>query len=227
MKKISEIDLNFLIKLSSLYEALTHSAVNPVTINYFSEVAMFYDAYGEASPRELEFAEELMKKRLESKGYIKSHHKYHSEFLKLFYDIDENINTNNRIKVAEISENLADKVKEYIFEIVKPHNFELNDKAYLFYPVCYRKYGFYIRELGIVGHLIFNKNSNYFGAKKDLNKIIRLSKKFSLINERIPINKIATQEDTGIGIMDTSIRGRNELNVELLRRVGFDLENLK
>ena len=189
---------------------------------------MFYDAYGNGEPEDLEIAEKIMKKRISIAGKdIKLHHKYYSEFLNLFYDIDENINTNNREKVAEKSNDLVDRIKAYIFRVVDNHNSKLKENAFLTYPSCYIEYGFHIQGSDTIDHLAFNLNSDYLGAKKDLNKITKLLSSFSSIKERIPIYKIATQEDTGIGIMDTSLRGRYELNIELLRRIGFELENLK
>lgn len=251
MEEANKIDLNFLNKLSSLYEALTRSAVDPVVIDYIFEtenpnlfvmdpnitdyvtnfpiskkicMSMFYDAYDQDAPEDLETAEKIMKDRISaSKEEIILHHKYHAEFLKLFYDIDENINTNNRINVANISIDLANEVKDYLHKVVKKHNSRFKNEAFLSYPSCYRRYGFFIEKSNKIGDLIFNKNSNHFGAEKDLNRIIELSGPFLLINKKIPINKVATQEDLGEGIIDTSLRGRHELNIELMKRIGFEL----
>lgn len=231
METPSEIDLNFLIKLSSLYEALTHSAIDPVTINHtesFGEshitLKMFYDSYRNAEVKDLEIAEGIMRKRIFSaRNDIQEHHNYHSEFLRLFYDIDEKINTNNRNKVAEIAIELSDKTKEYICKIVDEHISRLGEEYFLSYPSCNKESSFHIPNTNKVANLIFNQKETYFGAKKELNEIIRLSQDFSISNKKIPINKIATQNDLGEGIIDTSLRGRHELNIELLRRMGFSL----
>lgn len=256
MEEIDETDVIFLNKLSSLYEALTLSAVDPVVINYISEIenlnfyaidpaitnhvtnyipaskkvcmSMFYDAYGQATTEDLETAEKIMKDRISaSKEEIILHHKYHAEFLELFYDIDENININNRKNVANSSINLADKVKEYLCNVVDKHNSRFKNEAFLSYPSCHRRYGFFIEKANEIYDLNFNDSSNLSGAEKDLNEIIELSESFSLIYKKIPIDKVATQDDNGIGIMDPSLRGRHELNIELMKRIGFELDKFK
>ena len=70
-----------------------------------------------------------------------------------------------------------------------------------------------------------------FSSKSTKNGVVNLikippSEIFPSINKKIPLDKIATQEDMGTGIMDCSLRGRHELNIELLKRIGFELENL-
>lgn len=232
MKEISEIDSNFLVKLSSLYEALTLSAVDPVAITHTdnfrgSEIStkMFYDVYGNAEVGDLEFAESLMRKRIFSaRNDIKKHHEYHSKFLRLFYDIDESINTNNRNKISETAIELSDKVKEYIFKIVDNHISKFRRNSFLSYPSCYRKHSFLIPNSNIITDLIFNPKETHFGAEKELNKIIKLSYDFRISDKKIPVEKIATQYDSGEGILDASLRGRHELNIELLRRIGFSLD---
>lgn len=232
MENPSEIDLNFLVKLSSLYESLTHSAVDPVVINYTNNFRnlkisskMFYDAYGNAKIKDLEIAEGIMRKRIFSaRNDIRQHHNYHSEFLRLFYDIDENINTNNRIKVAKIAREISDKTKEYICKIVDNHIRRLEKNAFLSYSSCNKEYSFFIPNANMIANLVFNPKETHFGAEKELNEIIYHSKDFSISNKRIPVNKIATQNDLGEGIIDTLLRGKHELNIELLRRMEFVLD---
>ena len=69
----------------------------------------------------------------------------------------------------------------------------------------------------------FNTNATNIGVCEDLEKLIYLSSDFSRLDGKIPVSTVSTQVDTGEGIMDTSLRGRHELNKELLKRVGFRL----
>ena len=230
--EIIETDFKFLRKLASLYEALTYSAIDPVVIKNITEIGenkiemgMFYDAFGEASFEDLETANSIMMKRIErASNDIKKHDDYHKEFLRLFYDIDEFVNRNDRNKVAEASRNLCQRVKYYVCKIVEPHISRLQENNFLYPPSCIRDYAFYIPNAKLVGSLVFNRQQTIYGAEVYLNKIIMLSQNFSEIKEKIPIDKIATQCDLSEGIMDTSLRGRYELNKELLRRIGFDLD---
>ena len=225
---VSETDFDFLRRLSSLYQALCISATNPIVIDVGEMedkvVGMFYDAYGDGDIEDLKIAEEIMRKRIEIAGYdIKKHHKYHSEFLKSFYSVDEYINTNNRMDVAETSRDLCGIVKDYVLNLIDPHTERFGEDAFLHYPFCEDRFSFYIPGTKVVGDLVFNLNATSSGAENYLRRIIRRSKDFELLEEKIPIDKIATSEDMGEGIMDTSLRGRHELNKELLKRIGFDV----
>ena len=102
---------------------------------------------------------------------------------------------------------------------MEPHITRLEEDSFLYYPSCHRDHSFII--LPLISSLEFNQESTYSGAEDYLEEIVELSNDFRLSKEKIPIDKIATQEDIGKGIMDTSLRGRHELNKELLYRIGL------
>ena len=231
MEKISKIDFKFLRNLSSLYQALTTSAVDPVVITDRVETGnrgrnlefrMYYDAYGDGGNADLEMAEEIMRRRIRIAGEdIKQHHIYHSEFLRLFYDIDERINSQNRKEIAQLSQDLFCKTKDYIDNVVESHTQMLQEDSFLYPPYCLSQYAFHIPKCRIIANLIFNPKQTISNAKEDLDITMKLSERFAQKDNKIPINKVATQEDLGEGIMDASLRGRVELNKELLERLGF------
>ena len=225
--EVSETDFGFLRGLSSLYEALSISATDSIVIMNIVEIGksripmgMFCDVFGDGGFDDVSTAEEIMKKRIETASNdIKEHNKYHSEFLQLFYSIDKQINADNRGNVAKVSQTLCKKVGDSVSSLVEPHITRLEEDSFLYYPSCHRDHSFII--LPLISSLEFNQESTYSGAEDYLEEIVELSNDFRLSKEKIPIDKIATQEDIGKGIMDTSLRGRHELNKELLYRIGL------
>ena len=100
MNEISKIDFNFLRRLTSLYEALTISATDPVVVMNHVEfgkgetasVNMYYDAFGDGDIEELQIAETVMLRRIETgRDDILMHDRYNRLFLELFDNLDENM----------------------------------------------------------------------------------------------------------------------------------------
>lgn len=221
MERVTKTDFKFLWGLSSLYEALTHSAVDSVVL-YKPEMGelggIYYDAYDNQTK-----AIEIMKNRiLFGKNDIMNNQKFHESFLNKFYDIDEFINTNNRTKVGDVADLLCNDVNDYL-NFVYQHHLILGNNYFLHYPSCPPGHYFQIPNSGIriIPKLEFNPKKTKKGGEIYLAKIKRVIPDFKLGKNKIPLMKVATQEDTGEGIMDSSLRGRIELNNELIRRVGF------
>jgi hypothetical protein len=232
MKGMSKIEFEYLVSLSSLYEALTLSAVDPVTIKNRIELGkggnldleMFYDVFGDGSEPDLEFAETIMRKRIrESYEDIIKHDKYHSQLLNYFYDIDESININNRKRTSKTSKSICECVQEYISDVIIPHQDRLKDESFLYVPSCFKEYAFFIPHTKYIANLVFNISKTSDEAISELRDIIELSKEFSQLTGKIVIDKITTKEDPGEGLISTSLRGRYELNKELLNRLDFKL----
>lgn len=221
MEIVSKTDFKFLWKLSSLYEALTHSAVDPIVLNK-SEIKDFGGIYYDACDDQTK-AIKIMKNRiLSGKLDIMCHQKFHELFLNSFYDIDESINTNKRTKVANIASLLCVNVITYL-EFVEQNHLRLGNDYFLYYPSCPPGDYFQIPNLSnrIIPQLEFNPSKTKKGGRIDLTKINMIISDFKLGKDKIPSVRVASQEDTGEGIMDSSLRGRIELNNELLRRVSF------
>ena len=216
--KVHEEYFEFLRSVSSLYEALTHSAVDPVVLSEPETGAqMYYDAFGDGGDEDVAIAELVMKKRI---AYcfsdIERHDFYHKQFVRLFYDIDEFLNTRSFNLFASRIKELCGLVWEYSEDIIHPHQEKKWDGHFLQYPSCLRQYAFHIPQSRLVGHLVFNETHDKEGLEKNLEDIFAYANEIrdSLI---LPPIKIATQEDHGEGFMDCSLRGRYELNKKLLK----------
>lgn len=221
MERVTETDFKFLWRLSSLYEALIHSAVDPVVLDK-SEMkefgGIYYDAYNNQTK-----AIKIMKNRmLFGRNDIIDHRKFHESFLNKFYDIDEFINTNNRTKVGDVVDLLCNDVSDYL-SFVYQHHLILSNDYFLYYPSCPTGHYFQIpkSDIKIIPQLEFNPKKTKKGGGIYLAKIKRVIPNFKLGKDKIPSMRVASQEDSGDGIIDNSLRGRIELNNELLRRVGF------
>ncbi len=224
MAEISEVDSEFLWRLSSLYESLTQSAVDPVVLRTSlggAFGAIYYDAHDDD-----EVAFSIMKSRIElAENDIRKHHKAHKSFLECFYDIDECINTSNRERIGDSANKLCDLVLGYL-NLVEQHELKLREESFLHPPTCLP--GHYFQILGsVMGRALeleFNPQRTKVVAEAYLNEIKGSIVDFVINHNGIYPTKIESQIDTGEGITDNSLRGRIELNKELLSRIGFSLE---
>lgn len=227
MVKVSPTDFKFLWRLSSLYEALTISAVDPVVLlkGIGNEPGgMFYDCY-EDTCEDTKKAIAVMEQRVaRASDDIRQHYQAHQLFLRCFYDIDELMNTQNRKRVGEVTNDLCAHVSDYL-SLVEQHELRLEEDSFLYPPTCFPGHYFQIPNSGIriIPQLKFNPARTGFQGEIYLGKIKNLVPDFSKGKGRLPPIKVATQEDSGEGILDTSLRGRIELNKELLIRIGSQL----
>lgn len=241
MDKITSEEFEFLRRTTSLYEALCLSSTDPVTIvnrietrnGTFQNQPMIYNCYGDGSNSDLEIGEEIMKKRIKGIGDhdIIRHNNYHLKFLGFFEELDKTIDINDRINFSSITRELCDSVREYMIKVVKPHKNWFTEKRYpypegsfLDYPYFLSDYSFQIINDDRIGSLRFNHKYNLSCANNDLSKIVQLSESFTRSGSNIPIKKFLNYYE-GVDLMDTSLRGRYDLNKELLKRIKFNLEN--
>jgi len=226
MAEISENDFNVLWRISSLYEALTLSALDPIVLHHGLEdenepEGMYYDCYENETK-----ALTIMRKRISNASNdLKRHQEIHKACLNYFYTIDESINTSNRQIVSNAANNLCEQVLEYL-TLVQEHQIIQKGESFLYYPSCPAGHYFYIpnSDMRITHQLRFNPLRSMKGAEKDIRKIKDGIQDFSLNTKRVHPMKISSQSDSGEGIIDTSLRARIELNQELLKRAGFSLE---
>ena len=149
-----------------------------------------------------------MKNRiLSGKVDIMCHQKFHEFFLNSFYDIDEFINTNKRTEVVDIASLLCRRVMTYL-EFVEQNHLRLGNNYFLDYPGCTPGNYFQIPNSSnkIIPQLEFNPSKTKKGGEIYLEKINRVISDFKLGKNKIPSVRVASQEDTGEGIMDSSLR---------------------
>ncbi|MDP2924741.1 MAG: hypothetical protein Q8N99_00045 [Nanoarchaeota archaeon] len=222
MEELNESDVEVLWRLSGIYEALTHSAVSPVVICEYPEEAVlggkYYDAWDDK-----EKALEIMKRRIElASEDIREHHSYHGLFLEHLISIDASIGNNDRQAIGNSANELCETVSVYM-DFVEEHRKRLVDNAFLYYPNCPCGHYFHIQSYSMEPReLFFNPAASKFFGNIHLRKIKRLLHDFIIRQENLPLGaKVASQTDSGEGIMDTSLRGRIALNQELLKRIDF------
>jgi len=229
MVEVSDVDFELFFRLSSLYEALAISATDPVVLKaglgdcLEDAPGMFYDCYGDT-----EGANTIMGRRIEiASEDIRQHYKAHKSFLENFYSIDESINTGNRGRATDATLSLCDNVLNYL-PIMRAHELRFLEDSFLHAPMCPPGHYFQIPDSGRleIPQLDFNYPAQTdYVAGVYLNIIKKLAPVFRINPDNMPYVRVATQPDSGEGIIDTSLRGRLELNKELLRRVDFELSD--
>src|SRR3989344_2670685 len=237
--EIERPDINFLQRLSSLYEALTLGATDPVTITSYtvgdekSFAPQFYDTFDYLDGRDLTFAMDVM---LERKAHhsraIEDHFIHFGVFTKFFQEIEELFAEKKAGFFAEKKagffaekvNRLCERVEKYSKEVVLPHQQRHPQRnavaPFLYIPSCCSYYKFFLPECNLAGHLVFNKSWSQSGLLAELNLLSDYAKSIEAGRLLPRFNyRIATQEDSGFGFFDSSLRGRYELAKELLRRV--------
>ncbi|MDO8460744.1 MAG: hypothetical protein Q7S74_06555 [Nanoarchaeota archaeon] len=223
------IDFKFFYKLSSLYEALTLSACDPVVVpsgigskglHVFSH--MFYDCM-EDEEEGFRIMED--RKRIAQEDIV-NHFSFHEYAVKAFYSIDELANVNNREGVVNIARELAIQLEQYsgFTGIITEHKTRLEKKAFLNYPVCFRGHYFQVPWYTNLAEKSFNPTISESGVITEAIKTRYLGNQFLTVQGPIPKITISEGKDSGEGLIDTSLRGRLELTKELLRRAGFKIK---
>jgi len=148
----------------------------------------------------------------------------HEKILKGFYDIDEGLNTRNRERVADAAQYLTTDVLQYgaLVSAHKAWAVAISGRVdFLDYPTCVPGHYFILPHCSEVRVKSFNSEQTLEGVGEGFTAIVKLSNDFRIGSAELPDIKISEDKDTGEGIFDTSLRGRLELNKELLRRAGF------
>lgn len=224
LKELSNTDYELFFKLSSIYHALILSSVDPVVVPFSPErednvgifTHVFWDAHEDKS-----YAVKIINDRIKKyPKLIKSHHKYYESMRDSFYLIQEFIPENDRKLIAKNSRTLIDSLKNYR-NLVENH--QDTARPFLHYPTCLRGHYFLIDGDDRIKENSFNPHQTKLGLEKEIRYIYRLLSFFPTISDNISHVKLSHEFDSGTGFSDTSLRGRVELNKELLKRAGFDI----
>ncbi len=225
MEKVTEKDFELFYRLNSMYNALTISTTSPVVIpsgiSPPGKISAFSHVFYDAAENE-DKALEIMRKRIKlNSGDIAKHLDLHKLMLKLFYDIEESANTSNRNSVSDAVSKLCTCVRDYT-RLVAVHLHRPKEEAFLSYPTCIPGHYFVVPSFSIIRELSFNPNQNIHGVIREITDLEELLIDFEIQAEKISIVKVSDALDTGEGISDTSLRGRLELTIELLKRAGYN-----
>ena len=139
-----------------------------------------------------------------------------------FYNVDEAINTHSRERVADASSQLCKFIGDYV-DLVREHRKKCGEDAFLDYPTCISGHYFLIGDR--TRELQFNPTRDYEGLEEEKQSIDKLVIDFQIRKNKIPQVKFCVI-DSGEGFFDSSLRGRLELNRELLKRVGLELPEI-
>ena len=213
-------------KLSSVYHALTNSVCSPVIVpselyegegrtHAFSHV--FWDCAEDEDDAKGLMVARLGRGREDIDIIIKTHESLSDEF----YNIFESLNTNNRTLVIRAVANIGQLLKDY-GELVKKHNTRLGENSFLEYPTCIEGHMFLLRGYRKARECFFNNEQDYNGLQIEIETMNNVLRLLASSDEELPrenLLRLMNTEDTGEGIMDTSLRGRIELTKELLKRV--------
>ena len=225
--KSLQLDARYLSHMFCLYDALSISATDPVTINYpldnpKRESRMFYDAYGRGD-NEYHQGKEIMNQRIKNApADIRSHATYHNVFLGCFKEIDTSIIVQDRKAVDEISQKLCTLVGEYAINIVKNHRSHLKRGAFIDYPSFKRNYPFKLRNENFYEYAECNQKNSYDDFMNYITFLRTVSNRVATENGPMPFTSVATQLDDPQSLIG-SLNSRIRCNKELLSRIGFEL----
>ncbi len=220
----NEADFEFLWRLSSAYQAATLSAVDPVCVpaqgndlerSAFSHV--FYDCVDDGM--------DIMHKRIQiAEQDIRKHFELHKKMLEGFYSIDEAINASNRVRVLYIvKQDLCNRFMD-CGRLVDEHRHKLGEESFLNYPCCISGHVFQLKGFREMECKSFNAWQDYRDFTRDVILLRELTFDFAIAKGRIPEYNLSEGKDYSEGLLDSSLRGRFDLNKELLRRAGLELE---
>lgn len=237
-EQISETDYVFLHKLSSLYHALTSAATDPVGVpsdlsieNLVGEKGIYSSQFYDTTEEEGRGTRVMAARITNSAKDIRNHLEMHKRMLSLVNTIEESLNVNNRQRVRKAVNYLCGELNEYDL-LVSRHKdkafdvHRLNDPKFDFlsWPRCPKGHYFILQGYNVIAECSFNDPCNSAGLQTELD-ILRTRSTDFLIGKGVTSGvRLSDSIDTGEGISDTSYRGRLALNVELLKRAGFDLE---
>ncbi len=221
-KLVGKTDFEFFWRISSLYNALSYTAIDPIVFHEGnSSSGLNSDAYYDN-----ELAIPLIKKRIKiGADDIIKNYEIHKDFLKYFSEIDLAIKNKDRINVGNNVELLCNLTSDYL-NFVKKHKSQLPSKYFLDYPTCKPEHYFQLRfeEKGdlMTHHLRFNTKINRINGEKDLNKIRKIIPLFGLVHGDLYRIEIMNQIDPDKGVTNP-LKNNIERNKELLKRIGFDV----
>ena len=131
---LNERDYLLLFRLSSMYQALSLSAVDPCVIG-----GMFYDCYNpeDDAVQGHGHAERIMKARIEEAAEdIRRHNYFHQQFLADFKMMEHSLESWDRRSISQTLEHsLIPKFMEYGKLVLKHQKRRIAD-YFLYYPHC-------------------------------------------------------------------------------------------
>ena len=214
-----------LCRLSSIYEACTLSASDPVSVPSDIDLAgrhtyshMFYDCIDSGNR-----GVETMNQRIREAGDdIQTHLKIHDALLGNFYSVDEALRTSDRERIVEAGRFVFGNLEKY-GRLVGEHSNRLGERAFLNYPTCLPGHFFAPRGTGVIMEKDFNPEQNEDGLRRDIESGLLVLENFPLKGNGFGETRMYSGYDSGKGILATSLRGRLELTKSLLERAGFQI----
>ena len=220
---LGETEIEALLRLSSVYEACTLSACDPVSVTDIKGLAgkhtfshMFYDC---TDPEERGIG--TMDQRIREGGDdIRTHLRIHDDFLDNFYSVDDALKADNRAELVEAGRLVFKSLEEY-GKLVVEHSNRLGERAFLSYPVCLPGHIFAPVGTGVIRGKSFNPEQDLGGLTKELAEGTLALENFPLQGNGFGEIRMYEGYDSGEGTFETSLRGRLELTKLLLERAGF------
>lgn len=228
--RFTEADYTMLWKLSSAYYAASSSACNPVAVR--SELwtpgsrgafsYMFYDCTDPAS-----HGKEIMRGRIEKASEdITQHLGIHDSLEKAFFDVEEALNANNRVRATDAGHRVYDGFEAYNTLILK-HNVHCTDteiEPFLLPPACVTGHYFMIPGTPFIRPQAFNPEFSAEGFVDEVGEGRVLLQEFVTRTDPLVGVKLADLPDSGEGITGCSLRGRLALTRELLKRASYSVQ---
>ena len=223
---LGETEMEALWRLSSVYEACTLSACDPVSVptdtkglagkHTFSH--MFYDC---TDPEERGI--ETMDQRIREGGDdIQAHLRIHDDLLGNFYSVDEALKTDDRAGLVKAGGLVFENLGEY-GKLVEGHSNRLGERAFLQYPTCLPGHFFAPRGTGVIMGKVFNPEQDLGGLTTELAEGTLALENFPLQGNGFGEIRMYEGYDSGEGAFETSFRGRLELTKFLLERADFQI----
>ncbi len=219
---LGETEIEALLRLSSVYEACTLSACDPVSVTDIKGLAgkhtfshMFYDC---TDPEEMGIG--VMNQRIREGDDIQAHLRIHDALLANFYSVDGAVKADDRAGIVEAGRLVFENLGEY-GKLVEGHSNRLGERAFLQYPTCLPGHFFAPRGTGVVMEKVFNPEQDLGGLTKELAEGTLALENFPLQGNGFGEIRMYEGYDSGEGTFETSLRGRLELTKLLLERAGF------
>ncbi len=214
---LSQDDYDFFRSLASLYEAAVRTSVDPVVIG-----GMYYDCVDDKN-----FVRDTMRYRIEQAHEdIRLHAQTHRRLLQQFQNLQASVAKGLRANIVEhMTQPLIENIQGYVDD-VKNHHRKHGHQAFLNYPYALGANIFWVQDamdsIHEIGNTTFNQAKSQVGALGELLLIQQQAKNFQKRTLVLPSTiNILSAQDSGKGIDYASLRGRLELNTELLKRTGF------
>lgn len=225
---LGETEIEALLKLSSVYEACTLSACDPISVptdiqnsagkHTFSH--MFYDC---TDPEERGMR--IMNQRINEGDDIQAHLGIHDDLLGNFYSVDEALKTDDRAGLVKAGRLVFKNLEKY-GKLVGEHSNRLGERAFLSYPVCLPGHIFAPVNTGVTTEKVFNPEQDAEGLRRDITSGLTALENLTLHGGVFAEIGMYDGYDSGKGIFETSLRSRLELTKLLLERAGFQFATI-